>query len=69
MKLGMYEVKYAITAMAFNLQCQAKPFLEANGKIRKSEQKFPEDVIRVSKDSSGRAIDKTFQITGNKFAI
>jgi hypothetical protein len=57
------------TAMVFTLQRHATPFLEAKGKIRKSEQKFPGDVIQVSKDSSGRSIGKTFQLAGKKFAI
>jgi hypothetical protein len=73
MTVGMYDVKYAITGeeatMTFTLQRQAKPFLEAKGKVQNSEQKFQENVILVSKDSSGRSVGKTFQLAGKKFSI
>jgi hypothetical protein len=73
MKVGMYDVKYTIAGaeatMTFTLQRQAKPFLEAKGKVQNSEQKFQENVILASKDSSGRSVGKTFQLAGKKFAI
>jgi hypothetical protein len=73
MKPGMYDVKYTITGeeavIIFTPQRQAKPFLEAKGKVRNSDQKFQENVILVGKDASGRSIGQAFQLAGKKFAI
>jgi hypothetical protein len=73
MKSGTYDVKYVVTgtdaAVTFTLVQQHKPVLEAKGKIVNSEQKFQENIILVGKDSSGKSVGKTFQLSGKKFSI